>query len=199
MKHLKMLGLAAVATTAMAALLGVGSASATVLCTTAVSPCPVEERWTAGTALDASLVGSNTWEAGSTALSTCTGSTIAGKTLGSGSGTETVFVKLETLTFATCTRKTTVITLGELQIHWISGTTDGTITSKGTTGEFAETLTPCGWSFGFSGEWVDFGRIRGGNPATIEMAVPVVGTCWFNGVTGSYTVTAPKPLYVVAS
>lgn len=199
MKCLKMLGLVVVAATALTAFLGAGSASATVLCTTPVSPCPAEERWGAGTALDASLSGSNTWEAGSTALSTCTGSTIAGKTTSSGSGLETISLKLETLSFSTCTKKTTVITLGELQIHSIAGTTDGTITSRGTTGEFAEIGTPCGWNFGFAGEWVDFGRIYGGNPATIEMAVPVVGTCWFNGATGSYTVTAPKPLYVVAS
>jgi hypothetical protein len=197
MKHLKILGLAVVAAVAMTALFGAGSAAATVLCSTAVNPCPVGEKYTIGSALDASLQTSTTWEASSEPVNTCTGSTIAGKTTSSGSATETIVLKLESLTFANCTRTTTVLTRGELQIHSIAGTTNGTITSRGITGEIAGPLVPCGWNFG--SEWTHFGKIVGGNPAVIELAVPVIGSCPINGLTGTYTITSPKPLYVVAS
>jgi hypothetical protein len=193
MKYLKMSGLAMVAAMALTAFLGVGSASATVLCKTAVSPCPVEEKWTANTLLDASNVGNVTWDTGNT----CTAATISGKTTGSGSSIEPVPFAVEVLSFSTCTVKTTVVTLGELRIEWITGTNDGTITDRGTSGNVSLASGPCGWNFG--SEWVLVGRINGGNPAAIEINAPLITSCPFTRLTGSYTVTTPKPLYVEAS
>jgi hypothetical protein len=196
MKHLKILGLAVVAAMAVVAICGAGSASATAFCTTPVSPCPTGERWLAGTSLTGSILGSSTWEAKSTPLDTCTVSTLKGKTISNGSSFETITLKLEELTFLNCVSKITVLTVGELQIHWISGTNNGTITARGITGEISGGLGSCEWTFG--SEWTDIGKIYGGNPATIEWSAPMPW-CGFTAVTGAYSVTAPKPLYVVAA
>ncbi len=45
MKHVKLLGLIAVAAMALMALLGAGTASATVLCKTTTDPCPAGETY----------------------------------------------------------------------------------------------------------------------------------------------------------
>lgn len=193
MKHLKMLGLVVALAAGLTAFLGAGSAAATVLCQTAVSPCPEEEKWVANTLLDASLSGSVMWDTGNE----CTESTITAKTTGNGSATQPVPLNVEALTFASCTANTTVVTPGELQIDWISGTADGRITDRGTAGTVSMVLGFCNWSFGT--EWVSIGRVYGGNPAAIEINAPLSGNCPFSRLTGGYTVTAPEPLYVEAS
>ncbi len=128
MKYLKMLGPAAVAAMALVAF-GAGTASATKLYkgATAVG---------AGTEIQASLaIGGSarlTTTEGTT-LNTCTGSTIKGSTSNAGGSAETVkgSVTAANLTWSGCNNTVDTIEGGELEIHHISGTTNGTLTAKG--------------------------------------------------------------------
>jgi hypothetical protein len=195
MKHMKMLGFAAVAAMVLTAFLGAGSASATVLCKTASNPCPAESRYPAGTALDASLTAGTSviWEAASTPTDTCSGSTFTAKSTSAGSAFQTVLLKVESLIFSNCVATADVLTLGELEVHWITGTHNGTLTARGWSG----TAANCTWNYT---EWTHVGTIKGGNPATIEISMPIAPLCAFvTRMTASYTVTAPKPLYVEGS
>lgn len=194
MKHLKMLGLAAVAVTAFAAFLGGGSASATVLCKTAANPCPTESRFSAGAQIDGSLMAgtSLTWENAIQPVDTCTGSTFKVKSTTPGSSTETVMFAVEEWTFSGCLSMDRLITPGEMQVHWVSGTNNGTLTARGTSG----TAAGCSWSLP---EWTTIGLVKGGNPASIEIDMPDPFICLWRQMTASYTVSTPKPLYVEGS
>jgi hypothetical protein len=194
MKHLKILGLVAVAVVALLAFLGAGSASATVLCKTAVNPCPEGERYGTGSLLVATSTHVTFYEANK-----CTESTLSGKTTSNGGSGIPVPLAIEKLSFSTCTVNTLVTTLGEMKIEWITGTNNGTIKDRLTKGTVSVPPSPCGWQIGFNGEWVTIGTIKGGKPATIEMEAPLFGTCPFTFILGSYTVPAPEPLYVESS
>jgi hypothetical protein len=127
MKYLKILGLAAVA--AMALMAFAGSASATKLYSGA-SPLG------AGTEIKSSLASGTSATLTDTeghTLDTCTGSTVVGKTSNAGSSTETVKGTIATtgLTWSGCTVATSTTEGGELEIHHIAGTTNGTVTAKG--------------------------------------------------------------------
>jgi hypothetical protein len=212
MKYLKMLGLAAVAAMALMAFAGAGTASATVLCKknpTAVPPavtgteCPKGEDYPSGTVIDGSQTTATAIleTTGGSTLDTCTGSTVKGKTSTTGGATATVTGPIEELTWTGCTFPTSTVTKGSLEIHWIPGTHNGTLTAKGTevtinTGFFGA----C--TYGASATGTDLGTITGGNPATmtINALVPLIknesGLCpsearW----TSHYTVTSPTPLY----
>jgi len=193
MKYLKMFGLA-VGVASLMAVLGAGSASATVLCKVASNPCPVESRYVAGTAIDASLEAGRSllFESGTTAIDTCTASTLQTKTTNTGSSTESVLLKVEAFSIINCVMTSDTTTLGEMQIHWISGTNNGTLTAKGTSGIAAN----CNWNLK---EWTTIGAIKGGNPAKIEFSMPITQICWWNRMTAIHTITSPKPLYVSAS
>jgi hypothetical protein len=189
MKHLKILGLSAVAVAALLAFLGAGSASATVLCKTAVNPCPEGERWGTGTLLDASSTDVVFYEG-----NTCPASTITAKSTSSIG--VAIPLAIEKLSFSTCTANTIVTTPGEMKIEWISGTNNGTIKDRLTKGTVSLASGLCGWQIGFNGEWFTSGKIKGGRPATIELEAPLFGTCPFASLLGTYTVTAPESLYV---
>jgi hypothetical protein len=193
MKYLKMLGLA-MGVASLMAFMGAGSASATVLCKVASSPCPVESRYGAGTTVHASLEAGRSliFEGGSTVIDTCTSATIQGKSANTGSATESVFLKSEAFSIVNCTTTSDLTTLGEMQIHWISGSNNGTLTAKGTSGVAAG----CSWNLK---EWTAIGTIKGGNPASIEVTMPNSQICWWNRMTAIYTITSPKPLYVSGS
>lgn len=136
MKHVKMLGLAAVAALTLTALFGAGSASATVLCTENTIPCPVGEDYEFNTAIDATLesgTSSVIRSTGGTVLNTCTGSTIKGRTENTGGEGISVKVEMTELTFGECTNKTVSTALGRLTIEYVKGSaTRGTLTAKGT-------------------------------------------------------------------
>lgn len=204
MKHLKTLGLAVLAAMALAAFLGAGSASATVLCKTATNPCPVGSKYMVGTKLDMSLTGTGVWE--DTFLGTkfqeCTSSTIEGTSWNSGGALETVIVQLEKVWWgnpeSTCSKTTDLLRWGAFEIHSIAGTHDGTLTGIAT--EWTIGGTNC--VYGFAGG-THLGTIKGGNPATVEIngiVPPLSGSCtakyrW----TATYTIGTPKPLYVEPS
>lgn len=142
MKYLKMLGLAAVAAMAVMAFIGAASASATVLCeNTPAAGTDCTNPVANGTSIDFSV------EKGTSAIltgpfgeviDTCTESTAKGPITNPGSTTATVAGSLEaaaggTLTFGNCTKVTTVVTGGTIEVHHITGTDNGTVTSSGAT------------------------------------------------------------------
>jgi hypothetical protein len=138
MKHLKMLGLVAVAATALMAFLGAGTASATVFCSTNASPCPAGQKWPTGT--EPRFIvrpgGAGIWkDTSGNVLAECPEGEIRGKITNSGSATETVTTSVEASGFTwantgTCF-STTTIKGGTLEYHAIEGTNNGTVTVSG--------------------------------------------------------------------
>lgn len=205
MKYIKMLGLAAVAAAALMAFVGASTASATVLCKEGkTSGCAAAGKaYASGTAVEATLTSGTSAEllAGGFLEDTCTGSTIKGTTSNAGSSTETVRGSASSLTWSGCTFTTTTKTLGTLEIHWISGTDNGTLTASGFEVNVNQPFGTCTYK---SGTGNDLGTLKGGNPASIVISTTVTGggafgcpsTATWNA---AYTVTAPKPLFVSES
>ena len=207
MKHLKILGLAAVAGMALVAFLGAGSASATVLCKTAVTEGCHAGGWAypAGTEIDMSLEGTtSTSTTGGTLLDTCTEGTLRGETTNTGSSSETVDWNLSEMWSKNCTKTTDSIVNGALEVHWISGTDNGTLTVNGTqVTKNLGILGSCTYGPGAGG--TELGTLIGGSPATVrvEAVLPKLAggaTCPPDVVwTGAYAVTSPEPLYIATS
>ena len=209
MKHVKMLGISAAAATVLLAVIGIGSASATVLCkTTSALGSACGSPYAAGTVLDFSLEETSIRETlEGTSIDECTESTIKSTTTDTGSSTETVKSNASVLTWGGCTRETKTTTLGSVEIHNISGTHNGTVTGSG----FEITLngifnTSCIWG---TGTGLHLGTLTASTsattPATILINAEVPRTVsnflcpsktrW----TAAYKVTAPVPLYVTGS
>ncbi len=135
MKYLKMLGLTAIAAGALVLILGTGSASATVLCSTTADPCPAGQKWPVGTTLDWSVPSGKSIKLVDTTgeeLDTCSGSTLKWTITNAGSATETVTGENEGTEWSSCTFPTKTLTLGKTEIHKITGTSNGTVTAEGT-------------------------------------------------------------------
>ena len=126
MKTLRILGMSLIAAAALAAVLGAGTASATVLC---------EEAPAAGThcktPVNKGTVVTFSIEAGTSSLlkgpfgetiATCTESTLKSPTSNVGSTTEAVSGNIETMTFSSCNRPVTVFLLGTIRYFHINGT-----------------------------------------------------------------------------
>lgn len=169
MKHVKMLGLAAVAAMAFMAFLGASSASATVLCSTTVEPCPSGQSWPVGTEIEFSLVPGSSASLNSTAgetIDTCTGSKVGGKIENAGSSTATVSGKIATLDWESCKFPTTTTVTGKLEIHKITGTSNGTVTGIGQVVTINTVLFgTCTYG---TGTGTDLGTLTEGNPAHFD-------------------------------
>lgn len=204
MKCLKMASLAAIAAAALTMFLGAATASATVLCTTAADPCVEGWRWPAGTEIIASMeVGTSTKETEpepfEATRDTCIESSISGDQEIEGSATETVTIENILVLRSNCTKSGIGYWQEALEIHWIPGTNDGTVTSAG---EALTTMPFLGGSCTYAG--TDIGTLTGGKPATLKMEVVLKKT----GGTGLvcpmslprwdavYAITEPTPLFV---
>ena|ERR1700749_3868944 len=133
MKHAKMLALAAVAAGVLMALIGAGSASATVICSTTADPCPAGQSWAVGTKIHFTQTAgttSNLVDTKGNALDTCKTSTVQGELSASNTGPVT------SLTWGDATNKctfpTTTIKLGKLEVKKSVGTSNGTVVADGT-------------------------------------------------------------------
>jgi hypothetical protein len=131
MKYAKMLALAAVAAGALMAFIGAGTASASVICSTTADPCPSGQAWPNGTVLDFSIQSgaAKLVDTSNNVLDECTSSTVKGKITNTGSSTATVTGTIEELNWAGCTVPTKTIHRGCLEVHKITGTSNGTVTS----------------------------------------------------------------------
>jgi hypothetical protein len=135
MKYVKMLVLAVAAAAALAAFIGGSTASATVLCSEqgTGSPtgttCPANRAYVAGTEIHAVNEGISKTTTSFMNVE-CEEATLSGKTQNEGSATETVKFIVEVLTFAKCNCEVKVLKAGTLEIHWIEGSHNGTVTSN---------------------------------------------------------------------
>jgi hypothetical protein len=206
MKYLKMLGLAAVAAMALMAFVAAGTASATVLCKTNTNPC--SSKWALGTKQEFTLKSGTSalWRTTEgTALKTCTNAKLTGEISNAGSSIETVKIKITENSWSSCTVATTTIKLGELELHSIAGSTNGTVTMKNA--EFTTNDIIFGdCSYG-TGAGIDLGTLTSSSTgdAVIDVnarVAPSGGVCcpdvvWLE----EFTLTSPKetPLYVEPS
>lgn len=207
MKYLKIISLAAVA--AMALMAFASSASATELYKRTATGI---ETLKAGTTIEATLAtgtSSNLTTTEGTVLNTCTTSSVKGTTANAGSATETVRgeVKKENLSWSNCTAgPVTTITGGELEIHWISGTTNGTLTAKNFEVTTETFLGKCTF---VAGSATHLGTLTGATSSTTSATMdinavvtrkvndPDSGLCPSSAKwTGTYTVTSPLGLVV---
>jgi len=201
MKHLKMFVVAAAAVTAMTAVMGASSASATVLCKTTSTPCT--SVYGKGTVIRPTLTGSNSLETlEGTQLTTCLQTSIKTVIENPGGATSTVFGPNQELVAGSCTNQTFTIKAGSLEIHHIAGTENGTVT-----GLVAEVTvnTVFGSCVYGAGTGTDIGTLFGGIAPVIKVngIVKKTGGAAFcpneTRWTGEYKVTEPTPLYVLAS
>jgi hypothetical protein len=216
MKYLKILGLAAVAATALMAFVGASSASATVFCKTQPTTggsgttgttCPAGWAYTAGTRNHEVNVGKVTLTTAFKNIE-CKKSTIEGEIENEGSATETPSGPVRSLTFEECNCEVKVLRNGTQEFHWIADTFNATLTADGT-----ETTASCTSIFGtehciYVTSHSDLGSITASENATtaavahIETTIPVLETDSLcaeqSGWKGTYEVTSPKPLWFAA-
>jgi hypothetical protein len=210
MKYLKMLGLAAVAAMALTAFLGAGSASATVLCTEAntTEDCHENgEAYNKGTEFEASLVGTATLTNTSTTTTyvTCSGGAVTGHTENTGIGPEgehETNIKIEgtEVGWSGCSFTTDTLNPGTLEIDWIEGTDNGTVTSK----EAEVTTNIFGSCVYGTGKGTDLGVLEGGETPKLVIHAVVKRLKFCLGPAeaewnAEYHVTSPTPLYVGTS
>jgi len=207
MKHVKMLGLAAAAAAALTAFVGASTASATVLCsepgTGSGTTCPAGKAYPASTPIHAV-------NQGIIRLTTefltveCEESTIQGSTNNEGGASETVTIANSTWNLLFCNCEVSVIKDGSLEVHWISNTSNGTLTSSGAEITFQCTVPLIGKVHCIIvTSSTDLGTLTGGAPAEIDIPsanIPRLTTSSFCDKTAnldaSYRVTGPSPLYV---
>lgn len=219
MNHVKILACAVVAVAAMIVFVGPSAASATVLCKEPGTGSPIGTTCPAGAAYEKGTVIHITLDPGTgpgkltdgngNIVIECEETTSEGRTDNEGTATETVKGPVEEITLSKCHGPSgevcEVITVkpGSLEVHWIEGSNNGTVTSSGT-----EMTTLCKSLFGnihciYVTNNTDLQTLTGGNPATqdIEAApmpqTPTSSLCpseakW----DAKYEVTSPKPLYV---
>jgi len=134
MRYVKMLGLAAVSALALTALLGAGSASATVLCSVYKVPCPKGAALKSGTAIELSLrkgASLAVTDIAKNLIATCTESVMNGKTTNTGKKEEAVTGNVEGLTFGKCTAAFKVLKLGTFEVTYKGPNTRGEFVSVG--------------------------------------------------------------------
>jgi hypothetical protein len=208
MKHLKMLGLAAIAALGLMAFVGAGTASATTLSTDAAGAIHYE----AGTEIHMTLKSGTsllTETTGGAEIATCTGSTIkwkledpvvetAGKKFVSGTW---VTGAINALAWEGCSQTTDNVTLGSLEIMRTTGDA-GTIVGKGTNVTFGVFGVSCTYG---TNEGTALGTIHGG--AAPELAINVILArsagntllCPASArLTGAYMFTSPHEVHIVS-
>jgi hypothetical protein len=179
------------------AFIGAGTASATVLCNEAASKC---KSYVKGVTVDAALTESATFSTTSgTVLDTCTFGTREGTISNAGGTSATVSETIGDLSWGSCTGTTDTISKGELEIHWISGTNNGTVTGKNISITANTGFGSCTYGTGAA---ADIGTIEGGKPATIKINAilnkvegGVLCPADVKAVAG-YSVESPQPLFV---
>lgn len=211
MNYVKRFGLLVLGIVAILALAGMGSASATVLCKTAITSGCATGGWdySAGTSMHITLQSgfSSIFEdtSGNTLL-TCTEGTVRGKTSNTGSSGEAVKGSIEVLTWGSaptpCTTTLDTNTLGSLAVNWITSTNNGTLSGSGS--KWTTNIFGVSCVYG-TGAGTTLGTVTGGERATIDINAVInkqeggflcpSTTKW----TASYVINEPKPLYIAES
>ncbi|HSC21757.1 MAG TPA: hypothetical protein VLC07_08510 [Solirubrobacterales bacterium] len=200
MKHLKMLGLAAIAVAALMAFLGAGTASATVICKNNLSTEKCSEPYLKGTVGTASAEDSiKVTGPFSLLIDTCAESTVTGTQNNNGGPTEAVTSTLTSLTFGKCTRPTTVVSPGTGSLQWIAGTDNGTLTTSGTTVVIHE--IPGFGTCAYVTSNTKIGTATGGNPGTLDLSATIpseTSGCPSGTLSGHYVATSPTAAWVTS-
>lgn len=220
MKYLKMLGLTVVAAAAVMAFAGAGTASATVLCKTNTAPC--SEMYSTGQEMAAEGETGNLILKAGFAVVECKHGTVKGTQSNTGSASETVNYGLsetgvvvetqnqkEGLTFSECTGAVTVEKAGKLILHWISGTTNATVTSEGAKVKVVQAGVTCIYGTSEAGV-TDVGTLTGSNVTggtpTMDVSAELkkeAGSSFLCASPahweGSYKVTTPMEGYAAES
>jgi len=207
MRHVKSLGAVAIATATLAIFMGVGTASATVLCKNNLSKVKCTEPYPSGTAFISTLTsgGSVTFEApGGTVLDKCTVSTTKETLLNAGSSTTTVTSSFTASDFALsgCTVTTATLTGGETELHWIPESESGTITANKLEVTINSGLADC--VYGRGKTMSDWGGYVGGAPGLILLSGAMKKVSGAAGcpaevtMAGGYWKTEPKAVYVTS-
>jgi hypothetical protein len=202
MKFLKLIGSATMVAAVVMAV-GAATSSATVFCKNNASTETCSEKYPVGTKSVASSEGSSVIETtGGTVLNTCTSATAEGELTSAGGSSSTVKGIATSLTWGGCTKTTDTISLGEGEVHWISGTDNGTATAKGggvtTNGPFGSCV------YGLGSEMKDWGAFVEGEPPSMSInsivfKVSGAATCPAEvRVTGKAILTSPSVGYVAA-
>ena len=214
MKHLKMLGLAAIAALGLLAFVGAGTASATTLCSTNTNPC-TGTSYGVGTKIHADSEGHVVLKA-AFAEALCN-STVEGEVTNAGGHPGTVSGPITHLTFFNCTSPCTAAVAtknangnyGTLEVHTQNATSNGNGTLTAFNALVHVTCSGVTCDFGTAEAGTDLGTLTGGNPhATLDINATVVykggaGSfvcAGFSGTanwSGNYTVTKPTPLFVI--
>lgn len=166
MRYLKILGLAALAVTALVAILGSGTASAAVYCTVPITPCPAKSDEPAGTHIEASLQGSAV--VATTAgmeVDTCTTGSKKWEMENTGGLATPLFMRREEVTFGNCTSAIKTLKLGTTKVEHIAGTENGTVFDEGT--EFTAVFLGADCSYK-TGSATHIGTIKGGSETIME-------------------------------
>jgi hypothetical protein len=196
MKHLKMLGLAAIAALGLMAFVGAGTASATTLATDAAGTV----KYGTGTEIHSTLKTGTTWILENTSgetIATCTESTIKGS-IGTATGTW-VSISISSLIFSKCSQATVTINLGSAEIMQTSGDAGTTVgkNAKVTLNIFGVSCT-----YG-TGEGTTLGTLTGGEAP--ELAINAVLPRVEGGFlcpstarwTANYVYTSPHAIHIV--
>lgn len=206
MTYGKIIGLAAIAATALMAFVGVSSASATTFCKTNESAsCASGWNYPASTRIAGSLENGTSMGFYTTSIAlenTCTSSTLEGTTNSVGGAGQVIVVSVNSLSFANCSNTIDVLELGELQFGGIEGTTNATVTAK----KFRVTMNLHGVSCTYgAGTGMVLGILTGGSMATLDGEMVMTKQeggflcpetlVWL----AKYTITAPEPLYIAGS
>lgn len=196
MKHLKMLGLAAIAALGLMAFVGAGTASATTLFTDSAKTIA----YPVGTVIHSTLkpeTSAKLTDTSGNVIATCTKSTTKGKIEGSNTGAS-VGGNIEVLTWEGCSQTTDNVNLGSLSISWTSGTS-GTVTGKGSNVTLSIFGASCTYG---TGEGTTLGTITGGSAPELVINATLSKTAgsFICPSTGrwdaEYIVTEPHALFV---
>jgi hypothetical protein len=194
-----MLSLAAVAAIAAMAFIGVGTASATTLCSVNTNPCPEGSRYTS-VPVEAAL------EAGTEAVLTgpvpvkCTTSTVKGKSEGTSGNPLTGHITGLTFgpTCSGCTEVEPLLPVGGYTVHVSAGATQGNGTMTVLGAEVHLRKCPLGTSCLATAKEVVL-DVTGGNPAkVVAKEEPITLSCSLSSGswTATYVVSTPKPVFV---
>lgn len=195
MSYPKLLGLAAIAATALTAFLGVGTAGASsIKVFGAAGSLPT------GTVIEASLEAGNSTFLEDPSFNlvetTCTGSSLA-VTISRVTPTGSPKGSLSTLSFSPCAHTWDVESKGELEIRNISGTTNGTVFSTGAKWKVFSTLLNQN-CIANTGTGTDIGTLTGATAASSKATIDVSGlipleACSASAAkwTGKYDVSKP--------
>ena len=134
---------------ALVAFAGAGSASATVLCHKAETPC--SQKWSAGTETEFIVRPGTTakWFSGAVTLMECSSGDLKASITKAGGTSETVKIGIKTFVWSSCNVGNTTLENGEIEVHSITGFQNGTLTLKGFTNrmetvQYGTCVTPPG-------------------------------------------------------